>query len=170
MQAPIMRIKCLMAICILCSAKQLLYAQGTPDYLWTWNGDSGLFQGSFELAASEMEPNINVGNGLCNLSITSPTGVWVSNLGTGDHTLFVYYDSDDYAITVFGDNGMSLQADSIGMSELLGGNTTLFGEAGYWSITAIPEPCSAALLTTLGGVAWFCQRKKLLSVARPPRL
>jgi hypothetical protein len=136
-----------------------LRAQGPPQYLWTWNGDSGLFQGSFETTADEMQPNAITGNGLFNLSITSPTGVWLSNLGSGDQTLFNYINSDTYGITVFGDNGLSLAAGSDGMSELLDGNTTLFGEAGYWSITEIPEPSILALLVA-GAVTYISVRNR----------
>jgi hypothetical protein len=161
-----MRIRFWIAIFFLSFARQLSRAQGTPDYLWTWNGDSGLFQGSFEATSGEMQPNAVTGNGLFNLSITSPNGTWFSNLGTGDHTLFQYINSYTYGITVFDPSGVELVAGSMGMSEQLG-NTTLFGEQGYWSITSIPEPCSAALLA-LGAAAWFVKRKKLLFLGGLP--
>jgi hypothetical protein len=118
---------------------------GPPQYLWTWNGDSGLFQGSFETSADETQPGAVVLNGLFNLSITSPTGVWISNLGTGDHTLFQYINSYTYGITVFDPSGEELVATSMGMSEQLG-NATLFGETGTWSITEIPEPSIVGLV------------------------
>jgi hypothetical protein len=154
-----MKLRLLIPILLFFSAAQLTHGQGTPQYLWTWNGDSGLFQGGFETTADEMQPNAMVGNGLFNLSITSPTGVWLSNLGTGDQTLFNYINSDTYGITVFGDNGLSLVAGSDGMSELLGGNTTLFGEAGYWSITEIPEPSAVTLLIVGTGICAFIQNR-----------
>jgi hypothetical protein len=154
-----MKLRYLLSVFLLFLSGQRLHAQLTPDYLWTWHGDSGLFQGSFELAASEMEPNIVIGNGLINLSITSPTGVWTSNLGTGDHTLFTYYSSNAFGITVFDPSGVQLVAGPDGMSEQLG-NMTLFGELGYWTISAIPEPSSAALLA-LGAAAWLVRRKMM---------
>jgi hypothetical protein len=154
----------LLSIVLLCAVGPLAQGQGTLDYLWTWNGDSGLFQGSFEVTGSEMEPNINVGNGLFDLSITSPTGVWISNLGTGDLTLFTYYSSDAFGITVFDPSGVKLVAGPDGMSEELG-NATLFGELGNWTISSIPEPSSATLLAT-GAVAWLARRRKRTSVPR----
>jgi hypothetical protein len=150
----------LLSILLLC----LVSFAARADYLWTWNGDSGLFQGKFETTADEMQPGAVVLNGFFDLSITSPTGVWISNLGTGEHTMFTYYNSTTFTINVFGPNGMNLVSDSMGMSEQLG-NTSLFGEQGCWSITFIPEPCSAALLV-LGGSALLIKRKRAVSAPR----
>jgi hypothetical protein len=157
-----MKLRLLMPIFLVWSATLPLRAQGPPQYLWTWNGDSGLFQGSFEVTASEMEPNINVGNGLFNLSINGPDRGWVSNLGTGDHTFFTYDGSNSFGLTVSDPSGVQLVSNPLAMSEELG-NMTIFGELGYWSVTYIPEPSSAALLA-IGAAAWLIKRKRLLSL------
>jgi hypothetical protein len=151
-----MKLRLLMAIFLVCSAA-FSRAQGPPQYLWTWNGDSGLFQGSFETTADEMQPNAMVGNGLFNLSITSPTGVWLSNLGSGDHTLFSYDGDNSFGLTVYGSSGMELVSNPLAMSEVLG-NATLFGELGYWSVTEIPEPSSGSLMAVAVFI-WVAQQK-----------
>jgi hypothetical protein len=160
-----MKLRLLMPIFLVCGATLPLRAQGPPQYLWTWNGDSGLFQGSFETTAGEMQPGAVVLNGLFDLSINGPDRGWVSNLGTGDHTMFTYDDSNSFGITIYGPNGVQLGSNPLAMSEELG-NMTIFGELGSWSITEIPEPSAAALLT-LGGIAWFVRRRPLFSARRP---
>jgi hypothetical protein len=143
-----------------------LHAQGTPDYLWTWNGDSGLFQGSFETTADEMQPGAVVLNGLFDLSINGPDRGWVSNLGTGDHTTFLYDSSNSFGITIYDPSGVQLVSNPLAMSEELG-NMTLFGELGYWSVTYIPEPSPVCLLA-LGAAAWFVKRKRLFPIQGGP--
>jgi hypothetical protein len=161
-----MKFRLLMPIFLVCGAALSLRAQGPPQYLWTWNGDSGLFQGSFEATSGEMQPNAITGNGLFNLSINGPDRGWVSNLGTGDHTLFQYINSYTYGITVFDPSGVELVAGSMGMSEELG-NATLFGEQGSWSITYIPEPSTEALLSVGAATCIFMRnRARLKSRAR----
>jgi hypothetical protein len=153
-----MKLRLLMPIFLVCSAALSLHAQGPPQYLWTWIGDSGLFQGSFETTADEMQPGAVVDNGLFNLSINGPDRGWVSNLGTGDHTMFQYINSSTYGITVFDPSGEELVAGPDGMSEELG-NATLFGELGSWSITEIPEPSSVGLLS-VGAATFLCMRNR----------
>jgi hypothetical protein len=148
---------------VLFCAVHVLRAQGPPQYLWTWYGDSGLFQGSFETTADEMQPNAVTGNGLFNLSINGPDHGWVSNLGTGDHTIFTYYSSDSFGITVYDPSGEELVSNPLGMSEQLG-NETLFGEQGYWTITEIPEPSTVTVLVAGAATCIFIGNRSRLKL------
>lgn len=168
-----MKTRRLLFICLLCLAGLSLRAQGTPDYLWTWNSGSGLFQGSFETPASYLTPNINVANGLYDLSFTSPDRMWTSNGNmSGDHTLFTYYGSNSFGMTIHDPSGEELQAGPFAIEAELN-NQTLFSEAGSWKTTEIPEP-SAAILLSMGMLARLSVRKKSnlssLDRRRPTRL
>jgi hypothetical protein len=143
----------------LCSVCVSVGAQETLEYLWTWDSGSGLFQGSFETPASYLTPNINVANGLYDLSFTSPDRTWTSNGNiSGDHTLFTYYGSNSFGITIYDTSGEELQAGPFAMEAELN-NQTLFSEAGSWTITQIPEPSAAGLLA-VGGATLLVRRRQ----------
>lgn len=135
-----------------------LYAQGTLEYLWTWNSGSGLFQGSFETPADYLTPNISIANGLYNLDFTSPDRTWTSNGNmSGDKTLFKYYGSNSFSVAIYDPSGEQIQAEPFAMSAVLN-SQILFGETGSWSITELPEPSSAALVA-IGAAASFVMRR-----------
>jgi hypothetical protein len=157
------------------------------DYLFTWDGNSNLFQGSFEVTDNEMHQTNQFFYSLSltnSISITSPDGTnfqW----GPGNS----YYGSD-----FFGVGGSALtNSFSIGINnpqatpqgdylsveayeynhtiqETLTvpgqGNYILYSETGVWNITYIPEP-SAAVLLAVGITVYGIRRKRWFS--RRPR-
>jgi hypothetical protein len=158
-----LRMRYLVLVCLLCAAGRHACAQGPPQYLWTWNSGSGLFQGSFETPADYLTPNISIANGLYNLSFTSPDRTWTSNGNlSGDHTLFSYYGDSSFSITVYDPSGEQIQAGPFAMSAVLN-NQILFGETGSWSITEIPEPSATSVLA-VGVLAWCAKEKKRKSL------
>jgi len=164
-----MKLRFLFLTALLCFLRVGLRAQGTLAYLWTWDGDSGLFQGSFETPADYLTPNISIANGLYNLNFTSPDRTWASNGNmSGDHTLFTYYGSNSFSIAIYDSSGEQIQAGPFAMSAVLN-NQILFGEAGSWGITAIPEPSATALLA-LGAVPFLVRRAYGVTVCRAAKM
>jgi hypothetical protein len=149
------KLRGLMALGLFCANAVL--AQGTV--LFTWHGNSNLFQASFEVTAAEMQPGAEWNSPLflSSMSVTNPSGFSYhggssTSLGGGG----VYPDGSTWYVT------FQLNDYSRGTEVLLGGQGSqglihekpfsgpdIYFEPGYWTYAPIPEP-SIGALSTLG--------------------
>jgi len=131
------------------------FAQGTV--LFTWHGDSNLFQASFEVTAPEMQPGA-VWNSLLflsSMSVTNPLGFSYhggdsSSLGGGGvypdgSTWYLSFQLNDYSrgteVRLAGQGNQGL------ISEKTFSGPDLYFEPGYWSYAFVPEPSTGAFIT-----------------------
>jgi hypothetical protein len=153
------------------------------EYLFTWQGNSNLFQAIFEVTDAEMLQanqffySLSLTN---SISISSPDGTdfrWgpgipggADGFGVGGSAL-----TNSFGIAIFypqeSPQGYYLEVranhDSIQEWALpIGNGYVLYSETGDWNISYIPEPPDATLLA-LGGVAWFVQRRHQFSARKP---
>jgi len=153
-----MRLKQILFCGLMCAAGHVARA----EYLFTWEGSSNLFHGSFEVTDAETQPNqffINLS--LTNsVSITSPDGQlfqWNSSPPIGQDVFRANSTSPsfNFGISLYYPQETSqgyLQvlaySDSIEELQLMPGqnDTILYNEAGSWNITYIPEPSTLSLL------------------------
>jgi len=169
----ILRIKLLLLISALVAATQV--ARG--DYLFTWEGNSSLFQGSFEVTDAEIQTNqfyysLSLTS---SISIRSPDGLtylWNSAPPLGPDSFGVFSSSPIFRFYI----GLSypgqtpqgypvVNANYDSIQEVVwpvgaGSPTTLYSETGLWNIAYIAEPSAAALLV-LAAAAWLLKRNRL---------
>jgi hypothetical protein len=165
----------LLLIGFLCAAASLARA----DYLFTWEGNSNLFQGTFEMTDAETLPNQhNYQLSLTNsISITSPDGLtfsWNSVTPQGEDTFAVYTSGSSISEIYFGIQlyypqemegyDLKIYANFQTIQEWVypddgSPQYPVAGETGAWNVTYVPEPSTTALFA-LGAAAWFAQRKR----------
>jgi hypothetical protein len=127
-------------------------AQGT--FLFTWHGNSNLFQASFEVTAAEMQPGASWESSLFanSLVVTNPLGFVYhggdsSSVGSGgvypDGSFWLTYDFVDFTRGMEVHEGAGNGTGTI-FEKPIPGPITSF-ENGYWSYATIPEPSVAAL-------------------------
>jgi hypothetical protein len=166
-------LKKLLFIAVTCAAAQ---AAKADYYLWTWHGFLNDFQGNFEVPVAEMQPGVFFGSTsplfYDSLSITSTVENVVYQWATASSPeaggYFAGSGLNDYIlefslIDAASQTQVSYDSATATMTEHLLSQGEDFSERGYWSITYIPEPSAAALLT-LGAAGWFAIRKRSLSV------
>jgi hypothetical protein len=155
-------------IAILCMAVRPARA----DYRITWEGNSNLFQGTFEVTDTEMQsPNRFYSLSLTDsISFGSPDGhtfTWASGdgFGIGGSPL-----TNSFIVQLFQTiPGGTLEVEAFAYNDTVeelfippvGTATTLYSETGLWNISYIPEP-SAVALVVVGGAACLVQRKRHL--------
>jgi hypothetical protein len=154
----------LLLIALLCATATVARA----EYLFTWHGNSNLFQGSFELPDNGVNPGELDANGMINLSITSPDDSYSWNSSVSGDSDSVSFNSS---------NPPTLQAAGIGLVDtssldhLVGGTSELeeyapfsgallWSETGQWQMTYIPEPSTDALLA-LAAITWAIGRRRM---------
>lgn len=165
-----MNIRLFVATVLLCGAASSTRA----EYLFTWYGNSNLFQGSFELLDNAVNPGELDANCMVNLSITSPDDRYSLNSSVSGDTDSVSFDWS---------NPPTLQSVGIGLIDTsslnhLVGDTydleeyapfsgvLLWSETGQWEMSYIPEPSIAALLG-IGVLAWWMKGRRVLPTCRP---
>ncbi len=164
-------LKKLFFIATLCLATEGVRA----DYLWTWHGSWGAFQGSFEVPDAEMQPDVDFGSTsplfFDSLSITSTVENVVYNYSTASVAEAGGYFTDsgpnDYVLIMdfvdgAGQTGMTFYSATDTMTEHLYSQGSSFTENGIWTYTYVPEP-SATVLLALGAAGWFAIRKRSVS-------
>jgi len=141
------------------------------NYLFSWEGSSNLFQGSFEVTDAEIQPNqfyypLSLTN---SLSITSPSGRtyrWSYDDGFGVNAsspVFAFYFELSFPKPDQQGHSLLLEADRDSIQEfaLIPGQPfdLLYGETGQWEVSEIPEP-SLTMFLALGFVAWLIKQRK----------
>jgi hypothetical protein len=128
--------------------------------LFTWHGDSNLFQASFEVTAAEMQPGASWESSLFakSLTVTNPLGFVYhggdsSSVGSGgvysDGSFWLTYTFVDFSRGTELHEGAGNRTGTI-FEKPISGSITSF-ENGYWSYSIVPEP-STVCLVTLGAV------------------
>jgi hypothetical protein len=162
-------------IALLC----ILTTVAKADYFFTWEGNSNLFRGSFEVTDAEYQPGqfytpLSLTN---SISITSPDDLtspdalnW--NLNGGGFEAYnssppFYFEIQiDYPQKTPQGGTLYLEADYDSIQELLilpiGTATVEYSESGLWNVTYIPEPSTAAFLA-LAATFWTVGRRRCAS-------
>jgi len=137
------------------------FAQGT--FLFTWHGQSNLFQASFEVTQAEMQPGAPLGSSVFfnSISFTSslsavsykfnssldPVGGGLNPWSWG---MIIYNTQTGTQINVSGgEPPIGAMQGLIIEHPFQPGQDFYYTEGGYWSFAAVPEPSTAAL-STLG--------------------
>jgi hypothetical protein len=154
---------------LFCIVRQIARA----EYQFTWEGNSNLFQGTFDVTDAEMAQagkfyySLSLTN---SISISSPDGLvwqWASGdgFGVGGSAL-----TNSFGIGLIANSPQGYQIEIIANRNSIqewalpvGPSINLYSETGFWNITYVPEPSAAAVLA-LGAVAWLVKRKRLLSL------
>lgn len=152
------------------------------NYQFDWQGNSNLFQASFQMTDTEMLPGqvyypSNYPLSLTtSLSIGSPDGTtftWRPNPASGQSDLFGLISSGPPPVFNIELSESSLTFSYVevfasphiiqeyGYLANASSPELLFSEPGQWEITYIPEPSAAALLG-IGVAAWLARRKMML--------
>lgn len=164
---PIKVLRSLLATAALCAT----FAT-RADYLFTWHGDSNVFQASFEVTGDELQPGavFNSPLFLSSMAVTNPLGqiyqaTDANSGGSGSYVPWVL----GYQINDFQRNTEVLLHDaefanyphrtSTEIQEQTFSGVGIFSERGYWSFAQIPEPSVSALLA-VGCIAWVAKRKQ----------
>jgi len=133
------------------------FAQGTM--LFTWHGQSNLFQASFEVTQAEMQPGAQLGSSIFfnSISFTSslsgvsykynssldPVGGGLNPWSWG---MILYNTQTGTQINVSGgEPPIGAMQGLIIEHPFQPGQDFYYTEGGYWSYSAIPEPSVAAL-------------------------
>ncbi len=143
------------------------FGQGTV--LFTWHGDSGLFQASFDVTAAEMQPGASWESSLFanSLTVTNPLGFVYhggdsSSVGSGgvysDGSFWLTYTFVDFSRGTELHEGAGNGTGTI-FEEPISGSITSF-ENGYWTYSVVPEPSSLTLIG-LGAVVWVAKTFKV---------
>ena len=169
-----MNAKFLLAAILLCAEAPLARA----DYLFTWEGNSNMFQGTFGVTDAEFQSNqfyysLSLTN---SISVTGPDGTnyrWGAGNTYGSDGFGVFSSSPifRFGIQIYypqatpqGDY-LELDANYNTIQEILlapgQAGYPIYTENGLWNVTYIPEPSVAALLS-LGAAACLVRRKFLL--------
>jgi len=135
-------------------------AQGT--FLFTWHGNSNLFQASFEVTAAEMQPGAEWNSPLflSSMSVTNPLGYSYhggssSSLGGGVNpdgsTWYVTFQLNDYSpgpeVLLGGQGSQGL------IHEKPFSGPDIYFEPGYWIYAYVPEPSTMSLLA-VAAIVW----------------
>jgi len=168
------QLKTILAATVVCAAAFVSHA----DYLWTWHGDSNVFQASFEVTGDELQPGavFNSPLFLSSMAVTNPLGqiyqaTDANSGGSGSYVPWVLgYQINDFqrnteVLIHSGDYEGSTHRTSTETQEQTFSGVGVFSERGYWSFTQIPEPSVSALLT-VGGIALVTKRRQPGSVHR----
>ncbi|SPE57219.1 exported hypothetical protein [Verrucomicrobia bacterium] len=150
------------------------------NYLFTWEGRSNLFQGTFEVTDAEMSESnkyfyfLSLSN---SISIFSPDGRdfrWSANppmgpdyFGVGGGSLLSTFGIGlDYPQTTAQGNILEVDANNDSVQEWswpplgVGGSASLlYSETGQWEVSNVSEPSAAALLA-LGTAVWLIRRHR----------
>jgi hypothetical protein len=142
------------------------FGQGT--FLFTWHGDSNVFQASFEVTGAEMQPGALFSSPLFlnSMAVTNPLGqtYYASDAtsgGSGSYIPWVLgYQINDFqrsteVLLHSGEYAGSQYRTSGDIREQNFSGVGIFYERGYWTFAQIPEP-SPILLFGLGGVISVC--------------
>ncbi len=168
----------------------LLFLTGVPlvaqpstyeptDYIATWHGNSNLFQSTLNF-----KWYAGLGGGIYYGMTYCPDGAVVHN-GPNGLRNYIFFDPATLQITGLAYSEYSLDRDvdlnvygpsTATLTELYHDTSTeIARESGFWTVTAVPEPCSFALILTaelvfftLGRRSKFRQSGRTLSLA--PRL
>jgi len=133
------------------------FAQGT--FLFTWHGNSNLFQASFEVTAAEMQPGAPLGGSVFfdSISFTSslsgvsytynssldPVGGGLNPWSWG---MILYNTQSGTQINVSGgEPPIGAMRGLIIEHPFQPGQDFYYTEGGYWSFAAVPEPSPVAL-------------------------
>ena len=153
-----MKHKALLLITALTATSAL--AQGT--ILYTWHGNSGYFQGSFQVLPEENQPGqyFEFGPFKSTFSVISPDEIYPAAGGsfTGEDasgygpplklSVTMNDPTSDRGVDVFAYNG------DCDISEYtLSTSVVLWRERGYWTYAAIPEPLLVSMLG-LAAIVW----------------
>jgi hypothetical protein len=154
------------------------------EYQFTWEGNSNLFQGTFDVTDAEMAQTNKFFYSLSltnSISITSPDGYLFQwgpgntyggdGFGVGGSALTNSFGIQIYYPTALASGGyLELSANKSSMQEILiapgQANNPIYTETGSWNITYIPEPAAAALLALgitacgIGRKRWFSRRPR----------
>jgi len=146
-------------------------AQG---YVFTWHGDSGYFQASFEVTAAEMQPGSTFNSSLFtnSIAISSLDGLLYTATNTPNPMIgatytppiqlsFILIDQATLSrieATAVPGQGSSIVEDS----PLPNGR---HGESGFWTFSQVPEPSLGAMLA-LGSVMFYAKRRMGRNAAR----
>jgi hypothetical protein len=155
---------CVLALCLLNATAA--FGQGTV--LFTWHGDSNLFQASFEVTSAEMQPGASWESSLFanSLTITNPLGFVYhggdsSSVGSGgvysDGSFWLTYTFVDFSRGTELHEGAGNGTGTI-FEKPISGSITSF-ENGYWTYFVVPEP-SAASLFVIGGGLWLIRKMR----------
>jgi PEP-CTERM motif len=168
--------KLFLLVIALCSAVPLAHA----DYQFTWEGNSNLFQGTFDVTDAEMAQtnmffySLSLTN---SISITSPDGYhfqWgpgdtygADGFGVGGSALTNSFLVQIYSPTPIAGGGyLEINANKNSMQEILitpgpSTPTVLNSETGSWNITYVPEPSALGLLAGGAAACWIGRRRLL---------
>lgn len=166
--------KLLILLALLCSTERVAHA----DYLFTWGGNSNLFQGSFEVTDGETQPNqfyypLSLTN---SISITDPNSRLFQWSASQPDVFSVSSSSPTFlfGITLYeptptGSLEVHAEYNSFQEWALAPGQsgTLLFSESGSWNIAYIPEPSPAAMLA-VGAATWIFGRKRIFPQRKTP--
>jgi hypothetical protein len=158
----------LLVLSLLCSTD--LFSQG---YVFTWHGDSNLYQASFQLTESEMQPDVPIGSsGFFNsLTVTSSlTGVTYTYDPQYDHVaggvnpwsfgITLYNLGSGTEVTIYGgEPPVGAMAGGFTEHPFQPGPDFFYSEGGYFSFSAIPEP-SVVVLAAIGTVVLTLKNAK----------
>jgi hypothetical protein len=143
------------------------------NYLFTWNGSSNLFQGSFEVTDAEYQPGqfylpLSLTN---SISITSPDGHtfnWM-NVSPNQDTFYVASSSPAFLFYIglfsgppTAQGSFSVEADENSIQEWAlppGNDYILYSETGSWNVTYVPEPSVIGLLAVGAAACWIGRRR-----------
>lgn len=142
-------------------------AQGT--FLYTWHGNSGLFQASFQVTAEENQPGQYFESQTFYNSIrfVSPddtfTYIWPDDIAEGQvapFTLsFILFDKASQLELAAHANSTAALMDEINMQS----NSDVWSEWGHWTCTSVPEPSGGLLIALGAAVLGFGTRLRRLS-------
>jgi hypothetical protein len=146
--------------------------QGTFEF--AWHGDSNYFQASFDVTAAEMQPGavFNSPLFLSSMSVTNPLGQTYhggdsSSAGSGsyipwglDFQLNNFSRNTELVIIGGGLSGSDHRTAGLMWEQPMSSSDFLWYERGYWSVAQIPEPSTAALLSTAGIICLWRRRHR----------
>ena len=137
-----------------------VFAQGTVNILYTWHGNSGFFQASFQIPPDENQPGQYFEDGTfkSTISVVSPDDAFPVSGG--------YFSGDDASgfgpplklsvtmtdpgsgkgVGVVGDSGFYM----IREYPLTNPGAALWAETGYWTSAPVPEPSMLSLFALVG--------------------
>jgi len=135
------------------------FAQGTM--LFSWHGQSNLFQGSFQISETQMQPGAPLGSSVFFNSISFTSSLSGSSyvydiqndntLGSVNPWVFVidlFDTTHGTQLTIYGgEPPVGGRAGSIDEHPVISGPYFDYTENGYFSVSQIPEPSTATLAT-----------------------
>jgi hypothetical protein len=146
-------------------------AAGGQGYVWTWHGDSGLFQGTFQVSEAEMQLGSFFNSTLFtnSIAITSPDGLtYVATNYPGPYVGGSYGPPLRLGITLIDQATLSrIEADVVpNQGSSIHEDSPLpngqHGESGFWSYAYVPEPASSSLLVLGACIVAVLKRTRCL--------